>query len=142
MIKTCNKVPLCLKPAGGEMDPHQQFTHDLINGLAAGVTARIETRNKLQMDKLCSEFDKTYSKANGLKFTLCIEDFSTFWQADCNYCGGAIATIGLDRVDSTKGYEIGNVVPCCKMCNTIKLDHNNDVLNDHMLRMLRHQGVV
>lgn len=27
---------------------------------------------------------------------------------------------GLDRVDSTKGYTLDNVVPCCKYCNMMK----------------------
>ena len=27
---------------------------------------------------------------------------------------------GLDRVDSSKGYTIDNVVPCCAICNTAK----------------------
>jgi hypothetical protein len=29
---------------------------------------------------------------------------------------------GLDRVDNGKGYEIDNVVPCCKECNYAKCD--------------------
>ncbi len=27
---------------------------------------------------------------------------------------------GVDRVDNTKGYILGNVMPCCKACNTLK----------------------
>lgn len=34
---------------------------------------------------------------------------------------------GLDRVDSTKGYTLDNVVPCCKRCNVMK---NNMKLED------------
>lgn len=30
---------------------------------------------------------------------------------------------GVDRIDSSKGYEFGNVVPCCKYCNMAKMDH-------------------
>lgn len=29
-------------------------------------------------------------------------------------------SIGLDRIDNSKGYEPGNVVSCCNVCNTIK----------------------
>ena len=29
---------------------------------------------------------------------------------------------GIDRVDNEKGYEEGNVVPCCKICNVAKHD--------------------
>jgi hypothetical protein len=27
---------------------------------------------------------------------------------------------GIDRIDSTRGYLVGNVVACCKYCNTSK----------------------
>lgn len=30
---------------------------------------------------------------------------------------------GLDRIDSSKGYVLGNVVPCCSECNGMKTDH-------------------
>lgn len=29
---------------------------------------------------------------------------------------------GLDRVDSSKGYSLSNVVTCCKICNRAKSD--------------------
>lgn len=29
---------------------------------------------------------------------------------------------GIDRIDSSKGYVKGNVVPCCKFCNMAKMD--------------------
>lgn len=34
-----------------------------------------------------------------------------------------LLTNGLDRVDSTKGYVLGNVVPCCFECNRMKSNH-------------------
>ena len=30
---------------------------------------------------------------------------------------------GIDRVDSRKGYFLGNLVPCCDMCNYSKNDY-------------------
>jgi hypothetical protein len=50
---------------------------------------------------------------------------------DCFYCGKAPAHVmlrgwsrfvynGLDRFDNAKGYEPGNVVPCCGDCNVAK----------------------
>lgn len=33
---------------------------------------------------------------------------------------------GVDRVDSTKGYIEGNVVPCCQQCNNGKLDYTKE----------------
>jgi hypothetical protein len=49
-----------------------------------------------------------------------------FWRSTCRYCGGdpcvAEQSYRVDRVDSTKGYNIVplNVVPCCKTCNMMK----------------------
>jgi 5-methylcytosine-specific restriction endonuclease McrA len=53
----------------------------------------------------------------------------------CFYCGtkperikksphntGDFVYNGLDRKDSTKGYTISNVVPCCRSCNLSKND--------------------
>lgn len=42
---------------------------------------------------------------------------TTFWQKPCTYCRCSIDTIGLDRIDNSKGYTLDNVVPCCKVCN-------------------------
>jgi hypothetical protein len=46
----------------------------------------------------------------------------TFWQRECTYCGHRIATVGIDRVDSSKGYTLKNAVAACKFCNQGKSD--------------------
>jgi hypothetical protein len=40
----------------------------------------------------------------------------------CNYCKNIFVegASGIDRLDSTKGYLFGNVVPCCYSCNIMK----------------------
>lgn len=38
----------------------------------------------------------------------------------CFYCGVSDG-LGLDRLESFKGYEKGNIVPCCATCNRLKL---------------------
>ena len=37
----------------------------------------------------------------------------------CHYCDGALSPTctGLDRIDNARGYEVGNVLPCCGDCN-------------------------
>lgn len=45
----------------------------------------------------------------------------------CNYCGDPVLNStgsSLDRLDSSKGYTITNVVPCCKYCNIAKNDRS------------------
>lgn len=43
----------------------------------------------------------------------------------CYYCDNKLGAktiygVGLDRIDSFKGYEKDNVLPCCHFCNTLK----------------------
>jgi hypothetical protein len=70
---------------------------------------------------------KNSAKSRGIPFELTFEQFMTFWQKPCYYCGNSIPTIGLDRVDNTKGYTMDNVVPCCKVCNRLKTSFPQDV---------------
>jgi len=56
------------------------------------------------------------------------EDILTLSFANCYYCGKPAKDIqnGIDRVDNSKGYLTDNVVPCCKMCNKMKLTHSRE----------------
>lgn len=54
-----------------------------------------------------------------LEFKLTEDEVARLLLSDCYYCGDAIAD-GIDRVDSSVGYVITNVVPCCKVCNIMK----------------------
>ena len=62
------------------------------------------------------------AKRRGIEFELTLEQFKRFWEQPCSYCGSPIATIGLDRKNSAKGYNVRNVAPCCFQCNTLKSD--------------------
>jgi 5-methylcytosine-specific restriction endonuclease McrA len=46
----------------------------------------------------------------------------TFWNRECWYCGYVNKTVGIDRVDSSKGYTLENAVAACKCCNQGKSD--------------------
>jgi hypothetical protein len=58
-----------------------------------------------------------------IQWDLTDEEFASFWNKECYYCGDEIKTVGIDRIDSTKGYDINNTVPCCTQCNIIKMDY-------------------
>jgi hypothetical protein len=60
------------------------------------------------------------AKRRGLEWTITKEQFLSFWQKPCTYCGDAIETVGLDRVDNAKGYTLENVTSCCGICNSMK----------------------
>tara|TARA_Y100000310_G_C20046907_1_gene518723 strand:+ start:61 stop:498 length:438 start_codon:yes stop_codon:yes gene_type:complete len=83
-------------------------------------------------------YDHSYKKRaiqNGWDFTLSRKTFRNLTQQDCHYCGSpptrntSVTTThtiseykynGLDRIDSSKGYTLDNVVPCCGVCNHAK----------------------
>ena len=85
---------------------------------------------------------KGSAKHRNLAFDLTMDEFMSFWQADCSYCGDPISTIGIDRIDSALGYAVGNCVPCCTRCNVIKMDYDIDETDAHMIKMLRYRGVI
>jgi len=79
---------------------------------------------------------KNSAKKRGFEYKLTEEQFHKITQKDCFYCGakpnnkskhkgrnGIYLYNGIDRVDNTKGYIIGNAVPCCKRCNHAKKDY-------------------
>src|SRR3990167_8069720 len=76
--------------------------------------------------KGCFSHYKCRAKYRGKLFKISFEDFNTFWQQPCSYCGASIATIGLDRMDNQKGYLIGNFTPC--FCKKV-LKSSNEILN-------------
>lgn len=79
---------------------------------------------------------KFNAKKRGFAWNLTDEQFSTFWQKPCNYCGDKIETLGVDRVDSSKGYSLDNVVSCCEVCNRVKMAHDACFLKSHLEKML------
>lgn len=73
---------------------------------------------------------KTGAKKRNLAFKLTLEDFEKMWDNNCHYCGDKIDGIGIDRVDNNTGYIKSNTVPCCSVCNLMKLTlRPNDFIN-------------
>ena len=72
-----------------------------------------------------------------LTFTLTYDEFMSFWQKPCSYCGASIKTIGLDRRDNDRGYEIDNVTPCCSGCNWMKGEDPVEVFKARCARVAR-----
>ncbi len=78
------------------------------------------------------------SKKGNVEFNLNNYEFSKIVHSNCHHCGTEPSRVyssnkkyhgdklhnGIDRVDSSKGYIIGNVVPCCYQCNSMKLDYS------------------
>lgn len=78
---------------------------------------------------------KKNAKKRGFEFDIKYEYFIELTSDNCYYCGsspsnkhsnphwnGFYLCNGIDRVDNSKGYVVGNVVTCCKRCNVSKSD--------------------
>lgn len=47
---------------------------------------------------------------------------------------------GIDRIDSSKGYESSNVVPACEQCNKAKLDYTPQEFDTWFERLAAFRG--
>lgn len=82
---------------------------------------------------------KKNSNAKRKGFSLTKEEFYDITSKPCFYCGeytkediNGVPFVGVDRIDSNKGYEISNVVPCCEICNRMKLDYELNLFVKHV----------
>lgn len=69
----------------------------------------------------------------GFTIELTIDQFIDLASKPCHYCDSLPSNIrrkdkhtfyynGIDRIDSSKGYLLDNVLPCCWVCNRAKGD--------------------
>ena len=93
------------------------------------------------LDKIRYFTYKSQAKEDKKEWNLTFEEFKKFWQKPCYYCGTEIKTVGIDRVNNTKGYIKENCVSCCKYCNRAKSDMNKDEFLNHCKKIIKHQGV-
>ena len=87
---------------------------------------------------------KRGARSRGLDFLLSQDEFDLITQKPCYYCGEYEKRYfdepysGIDRVDSSKGYDIENVLPCCETCNRMKLDYNTSFWLNKMQKIIKH----
>jgi len=84
---------------------------------------------------------KGNAKRKNIKFHLSRKEFSLFWKKSCHYCNSEIKTIGLDRVNNTKGYIIDNIVSCCAICNGMKETLTVNEFLNHCKKIINYQNV-
>lgn len=100
---------------------------------------------------------KRGAEKRGHCFVLSKDDFRHLIDSTCKYCGtspstehgkydtehrqknGSYVYNGIDRVDNTKGYTLGNVVTCCKFCNRSKYDLSEPEFLNHINRIHKYQ---
>ncbi len=84
---------------------------------------------------------KSKSNARAVEFKLTLEEFQALTDRACSYCGGFTperSYTGIDRVDSSRGYESNNCAPCCSLCNMAKSDLDLSEFKSHVSKMAKH----
>ena len=84
------------------------------------------------------------SKERGIEFELSLDQCSPIFASACFYCGAppknkrtrdtgiTVWYQGIDRLDNSVGYLLYNVVPCCKYCNSFKMDRTEKEFLEHV----------
>lgn len=110
----------------------------------------------------------SHAKKRGIEISIGHEEIVELLKGDCYYCGSKPSNTynarsrnrvnkknkvqyafnnpedhevlynGIDRIDNNSGYVIGNVVSCCKKCNTAKLDSSKNEFIDWVIRVYNH----
>lgn len=99
-------------------------------------------------------YNQTRCSANdrGISFSLSFSNLMAITSKPCTYCGienskevgskslrtGTYMCNGVDRIDSSKGYVLGNCVPCCTECNMAKRSRTVDEFKDWLRRAYIH----
>jgi len=78
--------------------------------------------NKRTFSKAYSQL-KSNAKKRNIAFRISREECESLLNQSCHYCNTQYdQPISLDRIDNSKPYTTTNVVPCCKVCNRMKLN--------------------
>ena len=76
------------------------------------------------------------ARKRGISFDLNFKDFENFISSPCYFCGGD--GYGIDRVNNHLGYEVGNCVACCTLCNKMKSDIDLNLFIDQCVKINKH----
>jgi len=91
---------------------------------------------------------KQGAKIRNYTFDLELDEFEKLTSSDCAYCGCPPTQMietngwqpvymynGIDRVNNARGYELDNCVPCCGLCNQMKMGMGVDEFLAHIERI-------
>lgn len=95
---------------------------------------RLGTTDRLPACRRLATRYKIHARDLKLSYNLSFDDVTKITSSNCFYCnsepsqkvdidsnhGTFYIYNGIDRMDSSKGYETDNVLPCCKTCNYMK----------------------
>lgn len=94
---------------------------------------------------------RSRARRKGYEFEFDREQFREITSRNCYYCGGEPSHAdrcrkgklnglyvynGIDRVDNTRGYTLDNTVPCCKVCNFMKMNMTEEKFKEHLYKII------
>lgn len=90
------------------------------------VTRKIDKQRYKKWQQTLNGMYSTYKRNAKIKdrtFNLTKKEFKNLISQSCYYCGiKGNPYNGIDRIDSNNGYVLENLVPCCFVCNRMKMD--------------------
>jgi hypothetical protein len=103
-------------------------------------------RNEVVRNNMKPQFT-TYKKGayeRNLEFVISYDEYETIVKNKCYYCGimQERGFNGIDRKDSSIGYNLINCVSCCKMCNYIKGSLSVSVFIKRIEHILTYQAII
>lgn len=145
----------CLYDCGNEFIKSRDT---LLRGtaLSCGCAKRNEDRKWAIEHYLYTSCIKSRCHQRDMEYNLPFEKYRELIHQPCYYCQRSdsltrydtyrakkktfnldysISYNGIDRVDPSKGYIEGNCVPCCKFCNTMKMDFSLEFFKDQIIKI-------
>jgi hypothetical protein len=119
--------------------------------MRTGLSTNCGCRNRLAegqsaLNGVLSTYKITAAKRR-VEWNLSNDEFFALARQNCHYCNcepfqarthrdiKPVIYMGIDRVDSSKGYVSTNVVPCCKRCNYAKSNQSVETFLDWVKRV-------
>jgi hypothetical protein len=129
------------------------YAGNLTSGKSKRCTCQIEEKAKNNVESFWHAMNKTYidgAKKRNIPFSLTQEQVRLLMEQDCSYCGSppqdrkahvrlrcVVKVNGIDRKDSSIGYTKENCIPCCKVCNTMKMDLTVEEFLDRITKIYK-----
>lgn len=100
------------------------------------------TRTKINSRELAiARYYRRNAKVRGLVWGLTQCRLEDFLHDSCIYCGTAPA-LGVDRLDNSQGYVLGNCASCCVTCNRAKLTMSVSEFKAWIAKVARHMDLL
>lgn len=93
---------------------------------------------------------KYHALDRNLEFSLTLDDFKNIITQNCYYCGRSPQNVcklplnrefiynGIDRIENHIGYKNDNILPCCIICNRMKMDLNVFEFSNYIRSLVEH----